>query len=252
MGARLLGPDEEQALQLPDGVPVTRNMRTAYAGDRPVEVMDTISHGEVVSYRFEIDVKTWGRSWWSVKSPLITAALTLSLTGRYERQGSEAAEAVRLWAETAGVRLILVDDQGSKQTALQAYGRWARTTDLLIGPYSSGLVRAVAPLVRDSGRVLWNHGGSADDLAQPGIASLPAPASSYFDGIIDEVANRNIGRLLVVQASGPFARPEPSSPPGTSMRPAGNLRIPRPRRPPLAIWRTPRMTMTLGSWTSRT
>jgi len=141
-----------------------------------------------------------------VKSPLITAALTLSLTGRYERQGSEAAEAVRLWAETAGVRLILVDDQGSKQTALQAYGRWARTTDLLIGPYSSGLVRAVAPLVRDSGRVLWNHGGSADDLAQPGIASLPAPASSYFDGIIDEVANRNIGWLLVVQASGPFAR----------------------------------------------
>jgi hypothetical protein len=26
----------------------------AYAGDRPVEVMDTISHGEVVSHRFEI------------------------------------------------------------------------------------------------------------------------------------------------------------------------------------------------------
>jgi hypothetical protein len=27
-------------------VPVTRNVRTAYAGDQSVEVMDTISHGE--------------------------------------------------------------------------------------------------------------------------------------------------------------------------------------------------------------
>jgi GntR family transcriptional regulator len=56
MGARLPDPDEERTLQLPIGVPVTRNIRTAYAGDQPVEVMDTSSHGEVVSYRFEIEV----------------------------------------------------------------------------------------------------------------------------------------------------------------------------------------------------
>ena len=53
MGARLPNP-EERALQLPSGVPVTRNIRTAYAGDQPVEIMDTISHGEVVMHRFEI------------------------------------------------------------------------------------------------------------------------------------------------------------------------------------------------------
>jgi len=141
-----------------------------------------------------------------VTSPPITAALTLSLTGRYERQGTEAAEAVRLWAEAAGVRMMLVDDQGSKEVALQAYEGWIDTADLLIGPYASGLVRAVAPLVRDAGRVLWNHGGSADDLAQPGIASLPAPASSYFDGVVDEAADRKVSRLIVVQAAGPFAR----------------------------------------------
>jgi len=54
--ARLPDPDEERALQLPSGVPVTRNVRTAYAGDQPVKVMDTISHGEVVSYRCEIEL----------------------------------------------------------------------------------------------------------------------------------------------------------------------------------------------------
>jgi branched-chain amino acid transport system substrate-binding protein len=138
--------------------------------------------------------------------PPITAALTLGLTGPYERQGTQAAGGVRLWAETAGVRLTIVDDRGSRRAAIQAYGAWLDTVDLLIGPYASGLVRAVVPLVRDSGRILWNHGGSADDLAQPGIACLPAPASSYFDRVVDQAAERKVSRIIVVQASGPFAR----------------------------------------------
>jgi branched-chain amino acid transport system substrate-binding protein len=141
-----------------------------------------------------------------VKSPVITAALTLSLTGHYERQGTEAAEGVRLWADEADIRLILADDHGSKATAIEAYAGWIDGVDLLLGPYASGLVRAVAPLVRDAGQILWNHGGSADDLAQPGTASLPAPASTYFEGIVDEAIERKARRLLLVQGPGPFAR----------------------------------------------
>jgi branched-chain amino acid transport system substrate-binding protein len=141
-----------------------------------------------------------------MKSPAITAALTLSLTGQYERQGIEAAEGVRLWADEAGVRLTLTDDHGSKAAAVDAYAGWIDGVDLLLGPYASGLVRAVAPVVRDAGQILWNHGGSADDLAQPGIASLPAPASTYFEGIVDEAIDRKVRRLVVVQGPGPFAR----------------------------------------------
>jgi ABC-type branched-subunit amino acid transport system substrate-binding protein len=141
-----------------------------------------------------------------VNSPAITAALTLSLTGRYERQGTEAAEGVRLWADETGIRLSLADDHGSKATAVEAYAGWIDGVDLLLGPYASGLVRAVAPMVRDAGRILWNHGGSADDIAQPGIASLPAPASTYFEGIVDEAINCNVRRLILVQGPGPFAR----------------------------------------------
>ena len=141
-----------------------------------------------------------------MKSSAITAALTLSLTGRYERQGTDAAGGIRLWAEAAGVRLTIADDRGSRQAVIEAYGGWLDSVDLLIGPYASGLVRAIVPLVRESGRVLWNHGGSADDLAQPGIACLPARASSYFDGAVDEAADRTVSRMIVVQAPGPFAR----------------------------------------------
>jgi branched-chain amino acid transport system substrate-binding protein len=141
-----------------------------------------------------------------MKSPAVTAALTLSLTGQYERQGIEAAGGVRLWADEADIRLILADDHGSKATAIEAYAGWIDGVDLLLGPYTSGLVRAVAPLVRDAGQILWNHGGSADDLAQPGTASLPAPASTYFEGLVDEAIERKARRLILVQGPGPFAR----------------------------------------------
>jgi ABC-type branched-subunit amino acid transport system substrate-binding protein len=135
-----------------------------------------------------------------------TAALTLSLTGPFARQGTEAAEGVRLWAEEAGVRLTLVDDAGSAATAAKAYAQWVDSIDLLLGPYSSGLVRAIAPLVGDAGRLLWNHGGSADDLPQPGLATIPAPASTYFESVVDEAVARQVDQVVVVRGAGRFAR----------------------------------------------
>jgi ABC-type branched-subunit amino acid transport system substrate-binding protein len=135
------------------------------------------------------------------------AALTLSLTGPFARQGREAAQALALWAGDAGVALTVVDDGGSRSAAARAYGGWLDAgVDLLLGPYGSGLVRAVAPLVCGAERLLWNHGGAADDLARPGLVSLPAPASTYFHGAVEEAATRRAGRLLVARGAGPFAR----------------------------------------------
>jgi branched-chain amino acid transport system substrate-binding protein len=141
-------------------------------------------------------------------SPSTTAALTLSLSGSFARQGTEAAQEIRLWAESSGVRLALVDDRSSKDIAIQAYAAWVDNggPELLLGPYASGLVRAVAPVARGAGRLLWNHGGSADDLAQPGVVSLAAPASSYFDDLVDQAVVQHVDRLIVVKGKGPFAR----------------------------------------------
>jgi len=136
----------------------------------------------------------------------LTAALTLSLTGRYRRQGNEAAAGIRLWADAESVQLTLVDDGGVAEAAIEAYTSWVGTVDLLIGPYSSGLVRAIAPYLRRVGQLLWNHGGSADDLARPGIVSLAAPASSYLHSVLDEAFRRRIARILIVKGAGRFAR----------------------------------------------
>jgi ABC-type branched-subunit amino acid transport system substrate-binding protein len=137
----------------------------------------------------------------------VNAAVTLSLTGPFARQGQQAARGLAQWADEAGLALTVVDDGGSRAAAVRAYGGWLEAgVDLLLGPYGSGLVRAVAPPVCAAGRLLWNHGGSADDLARPGLASLPAPASTYFHGAVDEAAARGIGRLLVAHGDGRFAR----------------------------------------------
>ena len=134
------------------------------------------------------------------------AAVTLGRTGPFARQGMEAGAGLELWAEEDDVRLTVVDDGGLRSAGLQAYAAWLdQDVDLLVGPYASGLVRVVAPLVCDAGRLLYNHGGSADDLARPGLVSLPAPASSYFDGAVQEAVARQVKRLLVVCGPGRFA-----------------------------------------------
>ena len=102
---------------------------------------------------------------------------------------------------------MIIDDGGSRSAAIRAYAAWLHQgVDLLLGPYASGLVRVVAPLVSDAGRLLYNHGGSADDLVRPGLVSLPAPGSTYFDGAVEEAVTRRVDRLLVARGPGPFAR----------------------------------------------
>jgi ABC-type branched-subunit amino acid transport system substrate-binding protein len=144
---------------------------------------------------------------WQWGTSATTAAVALSLTGPFARQGREAVAGLELWAEEVGVRLTVADDGGSRSAALGAYAAWLRQgVDLLVGPYGSGLVRAVAPLVCDVGRLLYNHGGSADDLARPGLVSLPAPASSYFEGAVQEAMTRSVDRLVIARGAGRFAR----------------------------------------------
>jgi len=62
--------------------------------------------------------------------------------------------------------------------------------DLLLGPYGSGSTLAVAPLAAAHGKILWNHGGASDAIAEAGsefVVSVLSPASDYL---------RNLPRLV--------------------------------------------------------
>jgi branched-chain amino acid transport system substrate-binding protein len=60
-----------------------------------------------------------------------------------------------------------------------------------LGPYASDLTRSVVPVARQHRKVLWNHGGAADDIHRLGgrVVGILTPVSGYFTGLVDMVAN---------------------------------------------------------------
>ena len=156
----------------------------------------------------------------------VLLGMTASLTGRYRIQGAQALAGARLWVQAVNragglpvrerggrlpVRLIDYDDESDRRRAA-AYARRLLAmdgVDLLLGPYSSDLTQAAAPVAEEFRTVLWNHGGAADALYERGyawIVGILSPASSYFAGVLALTRSKNpaAARLVLV---GPLDRP---------------------------------------------
>jgi branched-chain amino acid transport system substrate-binding protein len=142
----------------------------------------------------------------------------LSLTGRFAVQGKQARRGLTLWADdlnaagglavraqggTIPIRLLVHDDTSHSASAAALAERLvspssAERVDLLLGPYSSVLALAVAPIAERHRRVLWNHGGSSDAIDEQGfryVVTVLSPAGRYFAPMLD-----------LVRASAPTAR----------------------------------------------
>ena len=135
----------------------------------------------------------------------------LSLTGRYSRFGLQAARALEVWRGLDGeAELIVEDDCSDPMRLTERLAGLAHRCDLLLGPYSTQLTRAAAPLVPELDRLLWNHGGAGDDVegACPGrIVSVLAPASRYAVPFVEHVADSlTRAPLWIFQGKGTFGR----------------------------------------------
>jgi branched-chain amino acid transport system substrate-binding protein len=146
---------------------------------------------------------------------------SLSLSGRFRRHGEQARDRLQLWVDYAGrvgptpaPRLIVLDDK-SRASVAQAHARRLLTehqVDVLVGPYSSGLVHAVVPMADGAEKVLWNHGGTSDTILQAGaprVVSVASPASDYLRSLPAWGRRRvpAMNRVTVLHAaSGTFAR----------------------------------------------
>jgi len=134
----------------------------------------------------------------------------LSLSGRYARFGLQAARALRVWAALdGGAELVIEDDRsdpGMLQTLLPTV---AAGCDVLLGPYSTQLARVAGQMAAAAGWLVWNHGGSGDDVqaAWPGhVVSLPTPASRYAERFIREVVGASGLELWIGPGKGSFGR----------------------------------------------
>ena len=135
----------------------------------------------------------------------------LSLSGKYSRFGSQAARALRIWEAMDGnAELAIVDDESSPETLKATLPGVASRCDVLLGPYSTQLVKAAARLAADRGWLLWNHGGSGDDAEthHPGhVVSVLTPASRYSEPFLRHYASdHRQGKLYIAHGKGSFGR----------------------------------------------
>lgn len=135
----------------------------------------------------------------------------LSLTGRHHRFGTQGARGLEAWCALDGDAELIVEDDGSDPGQLTArLRRMASRCDLLLGPYSTQLVRAAGRFLAETDHLLWNHGGSGDDVeaAHPGrIVSVLTPASRYAEPFFLRTAVGTVrAPVWIVEGRGSFGR----------------------------------------------
>jgi branched-chain amino acid transport system substrate-binding protein len=156
----------------------------------------------------------------------LTVGLSLSLSGEYAPMGRQAEAALRLFVndcnmaggvELAGDRYELalecLDDESRAARAAEIYRElcFGRRADLILGPYSSALTRAAAPIAEEARMVLVNHGGADDSLYQRRyrmMVGVLSPAGEYLEGFAHLLASLKLWRkrVAIVATRSPFAR----------------------------------------------
>jgi hypothetical protein len=122
----------------------------------------------------------------------------LSLTGKFGRFGRQAAAGLEAWRSLTDLRELAA-----------VLPRVAARCDLLLGPYSTVLMRTAGRMAAEHGWLAWNHGGSGDDVetAHPGhVVSVLTPASRYAEPFLRYIAAGEPGELVIVGGKGSFGR----------------------------------------------
>jgi branched-chain amino acid transport system substrate-binding protein len=159
----------------------------------------------------------------------VRVGISASLSGQFQTQGRQALAGLRAWAAdvngagglvVAGkptrlpVSVFHYDDESRAESARLATERLLSQdrVHLLMGPYSSVLAQAVAPVAEEHGCVLWNQGGASDSIYQQGyrwVVGILTPASKYLSGLIPLAlqADPQIKTLAILHSgSGAFPR----------------------------------------------
>ena len=132
--------------------------------------------------------------------------LSATLSGRHAIQGRESLLGIKLFTEELRARggietregkslvpeLIFYDDESipekTKENTLRLIEKDG--VDILLGPYSSSLTLACVETAGKAQRVVWNYGGSLDDIpsrARGKTVSAITGASSYFQAVVDMI-----------------------------------------------------------------
>jgi len=133
----------------------------------------------------------------------------LSLSGRFGQFGRQAAAGLQTWQQLYGdIGLLIEDDRSDPRHLETVIPAVAARCDLLLGPYSSLLMRTAGRIASEAGLLVWNHGGSGDEAAWPGhVVSVLTPAVGYFRPFIVRLQHEKPHLVLrIAQGKGTFGR----------------------------------------------
>ena len=153
----------------------------------------------------------------------VAVGLSISLTGKFRPLGQQALQGIRLWQSyinaqggiavrngaKRSVRLVWYDDRSQISFARKNVFQLLRADhiDILLGPYSSSLTMAVAEIAEEHKKVLWNYGGSSDDIFSHGrrrLVGIASPASDYLRALPHWLAEEHsaLRRICVLYSAG--------------------------------------------------
>ncbi len=132
--------------------------------------------------------------------------LPATLSGRHAIQGRESLRGIKLFIEElrgrGGIKtrggkslvpeLVFYDDESIPEKTRKNTLRLIEKdrVDILLGPYSSSLTHACVETAEKARKVVWNYGGSLDDIplrSRGKTVSTITGASSYFHAVVDMI-----------------------------------------------------------------
>ena len=157
----------------------------------------------------------------------VKVGLSVSISGKYQLQGEQALNGLSLWQShtnaqggipvggvTQPVRLIWYDDESRSARARDNVLRLLQEdgVNILLGPYSSNLTLAAVEVAQAQKELLWDYGGTSDDIFSRGweyVIGIPTPASDYFRNLPAWLARQHpeVRQICVFySAKGTFGR----------------------------------------------
>ena len=144
---------------------------------------------------------------------------SLGLTGKYAEPAAMQKMAYQLWETGINkkggifnrkVEVIIIDDKSNLKIAQNIYRDLILKSkvDLVFGPYSSELTKAVAPIVNEQKYPMLAAGAAADSIWQQGynnVFGMWIPASRYTTGILELALLNDMKKVAVVYADDEFS-----------------------------------------------
>lgn len=171
---------------------------------------------------------------WAKKKPIRIGA-SISLTGKYARTGEEQKRGYELWVEDINkkgyslgkanlphkepglingrpVELILLDDRSDPTTGVRLFNEliYSKKVDFLLGPYSSSVSNAVAPVIEEakiptpipmaSSPKIWKG------KKRKWMTQIQPPASLRLPGVVKLAKEKAIKTIAIIYSDAAFPR----------------------------------------------